>query len=87
MHADPTSDPTSTPDAEAVERHVESRAELLPEEQAAGSEDPRHQAEEILHDSDERTAHPEETGEASTQTSTPRERPDVRTSEEELHDG
>lgn len=50
------------------------RAELLPEERAAGSEDPRHQAEEILQESDERTAHPETGGEA-TQTSPPDERP------------
>jgi len=57
------------------EERVASRAQLLPEEQAAGSEDPQHQAEEILHDSDERTEHPEETGDASTQTSTPDERP------------
>jgi len=55
---------------------VSTRAELLPEEEAAGSEDPRHQAEEILRDSDERTQHPEETGRASTQTSTPADRPD-----------
>ena len=54
---------------------VASRAELLPEEEAAGSDDPQHQAEEILHDSDERTAHPDETGRESTQTSTPDERP------------
>ena len=57
------------------EDRIESRAELLPEEEAAGSEDPRHQAEEILRDSDERTEHPEETGAASTQTSTQAERP------------
>jgi hypothetical protein len=54
---------------------VTSRAELLPEEEAAGSDDPTRQAEEILRDSDERTDHPEETGDASTQTSTSRERP------------
>jgi hypothetical protein len=48
----------------------------LPEEETAGSEDPTHQAEEILRDSDERTAHPEETGAESTQTSTPAERPE-----------
>jgi hypothetical protein len=51
------------------------RAELLPEEVTAGSEDPDHQAAEILRDSDERTEHPEETQDASTQTSTPDERP------------
>ena len=63
---------TESPDDEA---RVASRAELLPEEETAGSEDPRHQAEEILRESDERTDHPDETGEASTQTSTPDERP------------
>jgi hypothetical protein len=57
------------------DERITSRAELLPEEEAAGSDDPVHQAEEILHDSDERTAHPEETGRASTQTSTPADRP------------
>ncbi|QIK65531.1 hypothetical protein G7072_03505 [Nocardioides sp. HDW12B] len=35
---------------------VETRADLLPEEKAAGSEDPEAQAEAILADSDERTA-------------------------------
>jgi hypothetical protein len=35
---------------------IADRAELLPEEQAAGSEDPRAQAEAILGESDERTA-------------------------------
>ena len=35
---------------------VADRAELLPEEQAAGSDDPRAQAEAILEESDERTA-------------------------------
>jgi hypothetical protein len=57
------------------EERIEGRAQLLPEEEAAGSDDPRHQAEEILRDSDERTEHPEETGEESSQTSTPDERP------------
>lgn len=59
----------------ADEARIRSRAELLPEEAAAGSDDPQRQAEEILHESDERTAHPEETGQESTQTSTPEERP------------
>ncbi len=35
---------------------VEGRADLLPEEQTAGSEDPEAQAEAILAESDERTA-------------------------------
>ena len=57
------------------EARVATRADLLPEERTAGSEDPQHQAEEILRDSDERTDHPVETGQESTQTSTPDERP------------
>jgi hypothetical protein len=57
------------------EERITRRAELLPEEAAAGSDDPRHQAEEILHESDERTDNPEQTGRESTQTSTPDERP------------
>jgi hypothetical protein len=55
---------TETPD----EARVESRAELLPEEQTAGSEDPTAQAEAILEESDERTNAPEETRHDSTQT-------------------
>ena len=47
---------------------VESRADLLPEELAAGSDDPGEQAREILEESDERTEHPEETRRESTQT-------------------
>jgi hypothetical protein len=57
------------------ETRVEHRAELLPEEHAAGSEDPTEQAAAILEDSDERTAHPEETGEESTQTTDQDHRP------------
>jgi hypothetical protein len=64
---------TDTPDDD---ERISSRAELLPEEAAAGSDDPRHQAEEILHESDERTDHPEETGAESPQTSTPEDRPE-----------
>lgn len=41
---------------------------LLPEERAAGSDDPEAQAEAILADSDERTEHPEQTRRESTQT-------------------
>jgi uncharacterized protein (TIGR00725 family) len=50
------------------EGRVESRGQLLPEEQAAGSDDPELQAEVILEDSDERTERPEETKRHSTQT-------------------
>jgi hypothetical protein len=62
---------TDTPD----EEHVESRADLLPEEAAAGSDDPEEQAEVILEESQERTDDPEGTGAESVQTSTPDERP------------
>lgn len=66
-----TEKPTGSADQDRIAR----RAELLPEEAAAGSDDPLHQAEEILQESDERTAHPEETGRESTQTSSPEDRP------------
>ena len=55
---------TQTPD----ERDIETRAELLPEEQAAGSDSPRVQAEAILEESLERTEDPEGTRHSSTQT-------------------
>jgi hypothetical protein len=50
------------------DERVEERAELLPEEQVAGSDDPEAQAAAILADSDERVAEPERTGAESTQT-------------------
>jgi hypothetical protein len=50
------------------DERIESRAQLTPEEAAAGSDDPHRQAEIILEDSDERTAHPEQTKRASSQT-------------------
>ena len=40
------------------EDDIRTRAELLPEEQTAGSEDPEGQAEAILEESEERTADP-----------------------------
>lgn len=52
----------------ADEARVERRAELLPEELAAGSDNPEGQAEAILEESDERTEHPEKTMRESTQT-------------------
>lgn len=61
---DPTPEPDSHPDADAVA----SRAELLPEEKEAGSDDPQAQAEAILADSEERTEDPEGTRHDSTQT-------------------
>jgi hypothetical protein len=55
--------------SESPEEHrIHERAELLPEEAAAGSDDPEGQAEAILEDSDDRTDHPEETRHESTQT-------------------
>lgn len=57
------------------EEHVRSRAELLPEEVAAGSDDPEEQAEAILEESQERTDDPAGTGAESEQTSTPDQRP------------
>lgn len=50
------------------EERVAERALLLPEEVAAGSDDPAGQAEAILIESDARTAEPEQTREESTQT-------------------
>ena len=65
----PSSDPAQSPaDDVADEERVEGRAELLPEELAAGSDDPEAQAAAILEESDERTEHPEETQHESVQT-------------------
>lgn len=55
---------TESPDEDRIER----RADLLPEEAAAGSDDPEAQAKAVLEDSDARTEHPEETRHESTQT-------------------
>ena len=55
---------TQTPD----EQDIETRAELLPEEQAVGSDSPQVQAEAILEESLERTDDPEGTRHSSTQT-------------------
>jgi hypothetical protein len=55
-------------DPSADESRIDTRAELLPEEQEAGSDDPHAQAEAILADSDERTNAPEETRHDSVQT-------------------
>lgn len=53
---------------EPDEQRVAGREHLLPEEAAAGSDDPTAQAEAILEDSDERTEDPEGTLHRSTQT-------------------
>jgi hypothetical protein len=55
---------TESPD----EDRIKERAELLPEETTAGSDDPEAQAEAILEESDDRTDHPEETRHESAQT-------------------
>jgi len=53
MQADATHPPDGHDD-ETQARHVASRAGLLPEELAAGSDDPQAQAEAILAESEER---------------------------------
>ena len=58
---------TELPDP-ATDDRVDTRAQLLPEEESAGSDDPTAQAAAILADSDERTEHPEETMRESHQT-------------------
>jgi hypothetical protein len=52
----------------ADESRIDRRADLLPEEVAAGSDDPLDQARAILEESDDRTDHPVETREESSQT-------------------
>ena len=51
--------PPEDRDDETQARHVASRAELLPEEKAVGSDDPQAQAKAILEESEERTEHPD----------------------------
>lgn len=61
-------DDASDRDAEhGTDRRVEERALLLPEERAAGSDDPEAQAAAILADSDLREDEPERTQQASQQ--------------------
>ena len=57
-----------TDHADADAERIAERAHLLPEEIAAGSDDPQQQAEAILAESDERTDAPEATRDASQQT-------------------
>ena len=53
-------DPSPEARENVTEENIETRAQLLPEEQAAGgSEDPEAQAEAILAESEERTVHPD----------------------------
>jgi hypothetical protein len=55
----------------ADEARIDRRADLLPEERAAGSDDPEAQAEAILEESDDRTDHPAETQRESVQSPEP----------------
>jgi hypothetical protein len=55
---------TATPD----DQDVTARKRLLPEELAAGSDDPEAQAQAILEESERRTVEPEQTRHESTQT-------------------
>ena len=53
-------DATPPPDDDEIQaRHVATRAALLPEELAVGSDDPQAQAKVILEESQERTEHPD----------------------------
>lgn len=51
--------PSDDRDDETQARHVATRAELLPEEKAVGSDNPQAQAQAILEESEERTEHPD----------------------------
>jgi len=59
MPADMTPTADADRDDETQAHHVASRAHLLPEEQAVGSDDPQKQAKVILEESEERTEHPD----------------------------
>ena len=53
-------DPSPEAQGNVTDENVETRAQLLPEEQAAGgSDNPEEQAEAILAESEERTIHPD----------------------------
>jgi hypothetical protein len=53
-------DPSPEARENVTEENIETRAQLLPEEQSAGgSDDPELQAEVILAESEERTIHPD----------------------------
>ena len=59
---------SETPEEQTERERIERRAELLPEEEAAGSDDPEAQAAAILAESDERTEDPSGTRAESSQT-------------------
>ena len=65
---DPTGPDAATPDPSPAADDVARRAELLPEEEQAGSDEPMDQAEAILTESAERTLDPQGTRRESTQT-------------------
>lgn len=67
---DPDAQPVAGQDADPGAERVQSRAELLPEEDSVGSDDPERQAEVILADSDRRTADPEDAAVDSKQSPT-----------------
>jgi hypothetical protein len=73
MTASPTP-PTS--DDETQARHVASRANLLPEEEAVGSDNPQEQAKLILEESVERTEHPDPDASSQSRRSSSREATD-----------
>jgi hypothetical protein len=58
MSVDETPPPDDRDD-QTQARHVATRAELLPEEKAVGSDNPQAQAKAILEESEERTEHPD----------------------------
>jgi hypothetical protein len=58
-------------DIERDDELIAERSHLLPEEEAAGSDNPQRQAEAILEESDERVEQPEETRRDSSQTPGP----------------
>jgi hypothetical protein len=69
MTENPAADPETAAEAAADAERVGTRAELLPEEEAAGGSDaPVDQAKAILEESDERTDDPEGTRHEYTQT-------------------
>jgi hypothetical protein len=68
MTENPAADPETAAEADADAERVGTRAELLPEEEAVGSDAPVDQAQAILEESDERTDDPEGTRHEYTQT-------------------
>src|ERR1019366_10212724 len=59
--------PPDDRDDQTQARHVATRAELLPEERAVGSDDAQAQAKVMLEESEERTDHPDPDPDASSQ--------------------